>query len=232
MDLSRREFLTCTAGAMLVQLPFPRPATLEQPRLARIIQINRQCSIPESVAGYHSALAGRSLSHVVIYPAILQMPLSHAQTIRSWLTFGATVVVESGAGFAADLRFRQHRRSLRAGLDVDVSAPVDLRIPHCGARRAPYIDYTWPYPAKVRDFSRVVPLGDQPGEIIAWADGLPVALRRQVGRGTLIVLGSPLGPALWAGDMQARSWLLDALAGVVPRCGYSRIPTRTPIVTA
>jgi hypothetical protein len=59
----------------------------------------------------------------------------------------------------------------------------------------------------MRDFSRVVPPGDQPGEIIAWAGDLPVALRRRVDAGTLIYLGSPLGPALWAGDVQARRWL-------------------------
>ncbi|HEX2679673.1 MAG TPA: hypothetical protein VHQ03_00090, partial [Candidatus Dormibacteraeota bacterium] len=77
-------------------------------------------------------------------------------------------------------------------------------------------DYTWPHAAKVRDFSHVVPLERQgnTGEFIAWADGKPVALKRQSGRGTLIFLGSPLGPALWAGDTEARRWLLDALVSL------------------
>ena len=54
-------------------------------------------------------------------------------------------------------------------------------------------------------------LSTQAGEVIAWVDGLPVALKRPGGRGNLIFLGSPLGPALWAGDAQARRWLLDCL---------------------
>jgi len=34
-----------------------------------------------------------------------------------------------------------------------------------------------------------------------------VGLNCPFGRGNLIVLGSPLGPALWAGDIEARQWL-------------------------
>jgi hypothetical protein len=42
-------------------------------------------------------------------------------------------------------------------------------------------------------------------------DGLPVGLKRPWGRGKLIFLGSPLGPALWVGDLQARRWLAQVL---------------------
>jgi hypothetical protein len=66
--------------------------------------------------------------------------------------------------------------------------------------------------ASVRDYSRVVPLADQPGEVIGWAGGIAVALKRRVGMGTLVYLGSPLGPALWADDQQARRLLLQLLA--------------------
>src|SRR5437764_965136 len=60
--------------------------------------------------------------------------------------------------------------------------------------------------------ARTGPVGRQAGEVIAWVDGVPVALKRRGGRGgTLIFLGSPLGPALWAGDAQARRWLVDVL---------------------
>src|SRR5256885_8822548 len=57
----------------------------------------------------------------------------------------------------------------------------------------------------------MVPLRRQAGEVIARVDGLPVALKRSSGRGNLIFLGSPLGPALWAGDAEARRWLFDCL---------------------
>ena len=81
-----------------------------------------------------------------------------------------------------------------------------------GQNRVPYVDFIWPHPAKIRDFSRVVPLGSHPGETIAWADGLRVAFKQRIERGTLIYLGSPLGPALWAGDVAARRWLLNLSA--------------------
>src|SRR6266576_4410067 len=68
-----------------------------------------------------------------------------------------------------------------------------------------------PLSAKLRDFSRVIALDLPTGQTIGWADGLPVALRRQAGRGTFIFLGSPLGPALWAGDVDAKRWLLDVV---------------------
>src|SRR5258708_1440624 len=53
----------------------------------------------------------------------------------------------------------------------------------------------------------LVPAPGNPGEALPRADGHPVALTRRVERGTLIYLGSPLGPALWAGDAEARQWL-------------------------
>ena len=94
---------------------------------------------------------------------------------------------------------------------VAIGVPVQLWSAHTSSQGIPYVDYSWPHSAKVRDFSRVVPLGPQAGDVIAWVDGLPVALKRQDGRGTLLFLGSPLGPALWAGDAEARRWLFDCL---------------------
>ena len=118
------------------------------------------------------------------------------------------MILESAAGFAAEADFRAHRAELSDFLQVHVDAPVRL---WTAGQRIPYVDYSWPHSAKIRDFSRVVPLAPQPGEIIARVDGLPVCLKRQIGRGTLIFLGSPLGPALWAGDAEARRWLLASL---------------------
>ena len=115
------------------------------------------------------------------------------------------MILESGAGFASEAEFRAHRAVLRDSLDVQVEAPVPLWRP--GEPGIPYVDFTWPFPTKIRDFSRVVPLASQAGGIIARVDGLPVALRRRSGRGTLVFLGSPLGPALWAGDAEAGRWL-------------------------
>jgi len=143
----------------------------------------------------------------------LDIPPPAVRAIRSRLRTGATVLLESGAGFAADRDFRAHRAVLRDQLGVHIEAPVRLWSSR-GASGVPYVDYSWPASAKIRDFSRVVPLERQSegaGEIIAWVDDLPVALRRRYGRGDLIFLGSPLGPALWAGDAEARRWLCEVV---------------------
>ncbi len=219
MDMSRRAFLACTAAAAMPQrFRLPSSPAASPSLRCLVLPVPGECSIPESVKGYCAALpATRWVRRETwIVPAVLDIPSHIAAMIGAALRRGTTVIVESGGGFAGRSSFRQHRRALRDGLQIDVDAPVDLWA-RCGSRRTPYVDYTWLHPAKIRDFSRVVPIGDQPGEIIAWVDGLPVALKRQVGAGTLIFLGSPLGPALWAGDAEARSWLLSLAA--VPSAG-------------
>lgn len=82
------------------------------------------------------------------------------------------------------------------------------------ARGIPYVSYSWPSAVHVRDFSRVVPLGSATPdiEIIARADGLPVAVRRRVGSGALVFLCSPLGPTLLTGDAESRRCLEGVVA--------------------
>jgi hypothetical protein len=115
------------------------------------------------------------------------------------------VILESGAGFANERDLSRHRAVLRDAFQVHVESPIDLW-PEAKGSATPYVDFTWPLAAKVRDFSRVVPLASEAGEIIARVNGLVVGLNCPFGRGNLIVLGSPLGPALWAGDIEARQW--------------------------
>jgi hypothetical protein len=141
---------------------------------------------------------------LVIMSSVYVLPENLAERLRLCLQRGTTVIIESGAGFASHLEFRKHRRSLREGLGLHVAAPVNLWSP---PRAMPYVDYTWPTRTRVRDFTRLIPPAEQPGEIIAWAGDLPVALRRRVGSGTLIYVGSPLGPALLIGDIEAIRWL-------------------------
>jgi hypothetical protein len=219
MDISRREFLGygAAAGAMSVGAPLPLRAF---PTRSWIVSPEQgQCSLPESAPGYRAALpAERGASSregpcsLLVIPALLSFDRRLVVWIESSLQRGATVIVESGAAFAGRSSFQNHRRALRDGLQLDVHTPVELWAQHARPGRIPYIDYTWPHHAKLRDFSRVVPLADQPGDVIGWADDLPVALKRRIGTGTLIYLGSPLGPALWARDAEAKRWLLALLA--------------------
>lgn len=70
----------------------------------------------------------------------------------------------------------------------------------------PYVDYSWPIQAKIREFApfRLTPAPQD--QIIATYLGQPVGLRRKAGDGTLITLGSPLGPLFLSGDSDAARW--------------------------
>lgn len=222
MGITRRRFLGYTTGVVTAGLwRLPLDSTR---RRCVLLDLKEGCGLSESIAGYEFALtsAGAIFTRtdeqsssptrcaVLIVPAAVEIPPPAVRAILSCLHAGASVILESGAGFAADREFRTHRAVLRDYLQVHIGEPLDLW-PDNSSQRIPYVDYTWPRPAQVRDFSRVVPLGRQAGEVIARVDGLPVALKRSSRRGRLIFLGSPLGPALRAGDAEARRWLLDCL---------------------
>ena len=221
MGVTRRRFLGYTAGvfAGLRGLPLDRTS-----RRCVLLDLNDRSCLNESVSGYQSALTSAGVQWmradarwmsaprcaVLIVPAALEIPPQVVRAIVRCLHAGASVIFESGAGFAADRDYRAHRLALRHYLQLQIEEPVDLWRDN-SSQRIPYVDYTWPRPAQVRDFSRVVPVEGQEGEIIARVDGRPVALKRPSGRGRLIFLGSSLGPALWAGDAEARGWLFDCL---------------------
>ena len=216
MRLTRRQFLGCTAAAVPLgwwSLRGPT-AAVETTSGWVLLDPGLHCRLRESVSGYDAALGARLLRadaqslpscNVLIVPAAVEIPPAASRAIAKCLQAGGKVIFESGAGFASAAEFRVHRRVLRDALDVHVEAPVPLWRP--AEQRIPYVDFTWPVPTKIRDFSRVVPLARQAGEIIARVGGLPAALKRRTGRGTLVFLGSPLGPALWAGDVEAGRWL-------------------------
>jgi len=216
MDITRREFLSRGAGAALMTLPLPRWRGIERRGGCIVLDLQQHCSLRESVWGYDSVLASFNVPRCdgLIVPAALTIPPGAVHAMVGALQRGATVILESGAGFApADgPAFQVHQGVLRDALQLRVESPVDVWTAAARTLGIPYVDFTWPFAAKVRDFSRVVPLGHQEGKIIARVNGMPVALARRMGRGTLVFLGSPVGPALWTGDVEARRWLRDVLS--------------------
>lgn len=98
------------------------------------------------------------------------------------------VLVESAVGFAPEnlswLRFW----GISVHEAADVTGPAWIR-------------FSWPIPAMIRDFGRICPVSG--GTVIARLGDIPVAVRN----GSLIVLGSPLGPHIYAGDRDAHDLL-------------------------
>jgi hypothetical protein len=168
----------------------------------------------------------RRRCQIVIVPGVGAMDHATASTLSDLLRAGSNVLLESGAAFLSPAEFTDHQRMLQRHFDIAVGSPVDLwdvnpaddavaarrlgRRP--GKKRGshasiPYVSYLWPHETKVRDFSRAIPVSAGAGDVIAKVGALPVALKKRVAQGTLIFLGSPLGPALRAGDPEALSWL-------------------------
>jgi hypothetical protein len=191
-------------------------------------------ALPESLAGYQSALTAGGArflrtsagplpySKTVIVPACLALRSEVTQEIAVALRGGSRVVLESGAAFTTRPEFAAHQEWLRNYWSVRVEAPIDLwndkvrdprsqglvgQGPSPLAARVPYVDFRWPFRTKIRDFSRVVPVSALPEQVVASCGHWPVASRYAKGKGTLVFLGSPLGPALLAGDAEAHRWL-------------------------
>ncbi len=176
-------------------------------------------------------LNSKCLCRMAIVPGLGSMDPAMAETLSRLLEGGTQVLLESGAGFLNPADFTAHQKMLYRYFDIEVGAPVDLwsrkyaddaLLRHRPLRQPskklnspesiPYVNYSWPRQTSIRDFSRVLPVSAKAGDVIGSVGVLPIALKRRTSGGMLIFLGSPLGPALRAGDPQARSWLRSVTA--------------------
>jgi hypothetical protein len=213
MDVTRREFVCCAAvtAAALARGELRRHPSLGSSCV--LLDLGEQCALPESLAGYRAAIAGAkgAAGQVMIVPAALSIGGAAARHIARHVEDGGRLILESGAMFAAPAsrEFREHRDAIRELIGVEAEPPRSLL--RDGAR-VPYVEFSWPSRALVRDFSAVVPIGVCDGERIAHVKDTTVAVARRRARGMIVFLGSPIGPALWAGDIEARRWLDEVLA--------------------
>jgi hypothetical protein len=218
-----------------------------------LLDLPSQCVLGESFLGYKKILAGvdvasaetlpRAISRyaTIIVPGagVIEPPI--AAKFREVVQEGGVLLLESGGGFLNSKELSTHQQVLQRYLNIPVEPPADLwakakatgaqpraemrpRRQDADHRPAPYVDYVWPHRTAVRDFSHVVPLAAQAGEVIGFAGTLPVALRKRIGKGTVIFLGSPLGPHLYAGDPQAVGWLQSVLADGWNSASHRRAP--------
>lgn len=223
MVVSRRKFLgsaaVCSAGWLSVSKGWTsfssRP---HQNSDCLIVDLQDHCSLQESVRGYESALdaarvefsgalpGGTLQCGNVIVPGAAQISEDLARELWNFLEKGGALLLECGLGFVDSSIFEAQQIFLRSHFDLSIESPVHL-LTRQDRHYVPYVNYFWPIEVSVREFSPVVPLSGHKASWIGWAQELPVALRRKIGKGTLTFLGSPLGPALLAGDLQARQWL-------------------------
>jgi hypothetical protein len=166
------------------------------PNVPRCVVLDLGCLLPESLAGFRSQVAVSDSTN----PDLVIVPAAGAfmpALLRPFLNRGATVLLEL---------FKSEGRI--------TTQPY-----------FPYVEYSWPIQAKIREFA-AVSLDPVPGDhVIGTLAQQPVALRRRVGRGTLVTLASPLGPIFLSGDPDARRWLA-AFLGLSIRCGASPLGLR------
>jgi hypothetical protein len=224
MAISRRTFLGATGAAAVFGACSRSLASLrtrsDSSSVPGVVGFEGNCIARESFQGFRLAFPESVVlpsrpsslwdsSRLIIVPAAALIDAGLAAGISSALNRGRCVLLESAMGFLEGAEFARAQQSLASNFEVSLGHPVDLWAD--GRRRIPYVDFHWPHPARVRDFSRVVRVPESNCEIIARADGIPVGMKRRHGRGTLLVLGSMLGPSLRSGDREALAWMREVL---------------------
>ena len=230
MHISRRNFLhgmTASAGMLWSSQVAGLDNLAGRELDCVVLDLKSDCVLRESLQGYQAALADehqclaadrldpRWRCQTVIVPGLGMMDPAIGRMLLDLAHGGTRVVLESGAGFRSPAETAAHQRMLLRCFALEVEPPVDLWSAgktNDGRQSIPYVRYVWPREMLVRDFTRVIPVSAKRGEVIGWARSLAVGSQRPVGKGTLIFLGSPLGPALRAGDLEARSWLRSVVA--------------------
>ena len=202
-----------------------------------LLDLGTNCSLRESLQGYQAALASKhrqvlpaelnalSRCRVAIVPGAGMIDATLASVLSGLLQSGSTLLLECGAGFLNESGFASYQRMLHQYFDITIDRPVELwrrsayhaplKPPSAQHPRnkpdhrqaVPYVHYRWPSKARVRDFSRAIPVSAPAGSVIGKIGDLRVAWKRRLGKGILIFLGSPMGPALLANDCDARNWL-------------------------
>src|SRR5258708_17146165 len=227
MKLSRREFVggsaACGGGFCMPGIDGSALAGASTEADCVVFDLGANCVLPESLQGYREALNAQVVgvaldarrwqrrSRLVIVPGAGIVNAAEASVLLEMLDGGTTVLLESGGAFLDPEEMAAHQQVLRTLFSVHVEEPVEL---WSDQRCAPYVQYHWPREFLVRDFSRAIPVIAPEAETIGRLGALPVAIKKPIGNGLLIFLGSPLGPALRAGDREAHAWL-QALASVI-----------------
>lgn len=231
MKISRRQFVEDTAVALSGLCLFGPTEPVDEVAQAGcrdgcvVLDLGEACALPESLQGYAAVLGGRNIRvldqarkwkspcRVAIAPAVGALDEAAGEALRGLLQSGTAVLLESAGGFCGRTEFAAHQQILSRCFAVHVDAPVNVWSQNETVR---YVHFDWPIQATVRDFSKVVPVLAGDAEVIGKIEELRIAFKRRVGKGQLIFLGSPLGPALRAGDIEAREWL-SALRFSCPR---------------
>jgi hypothetical protein len=193
---TRRELLfnivSTPFAAVLVEHPLG-PASLE-PEIIR----EPHCLSEESAKGFQLLLTRNRAgfdAKVIIVPGARQLSRKTGLQLLRKVTNGTWLILESGLPFLPRGEAIGQIRVVRDVFGLRVQAPI--------ANGGAYIEYAWPLPRLVRDFSMFTPVECSADEKIAEFSGMAACAKRRIGNGGVIFLGSMLGPGLLAEEREA-----------------------------
>lgn len=202
--VTRRQVLAGTLGLPLA-LHAGSPALSSPPEGPVRILAEFDYLSEESAVGFEMLL--HSNRHVcvdgaglIIVPASRRLASGQALQLRGLVWAGSWLLLESGLCFSRQREWAEQERLLRNVFGLSMSPPVPVSGHEWSGR---YIAYSWPVHRLVRTFAGVIPVSAPRAECCARLNGMPVAIRRAIGNGGIIFLGSMLGPGLRAQEAEA-----------------------------
>ena len=205
---TRREFLTGLALA-----PFVVHWTAAQIAAARNVEIWQEdhCLSRESAMGFRhlvsrnppatSFASRRTVSgSLIIAPGIRWMSPSIAGDLADRIYHGAWVILESGLGFSSRTESKRQTDLLKKAFGLQLLPPVKVGKNPVAAT---YLEYTRPVHRLVRTFEAITPVECDQSEALARLGKHSVCIRKRIGDGTLVFLGSMLGPGIGAEEREA-----------------------------
>ena len=205
---TRREFLTGLALA-----PFVVHLAAAQSAAARRVEIWQEdhCLSLESAMGFRhlvsrnppatSFASGRTASGtLIIAPGIRWMSPSIAGDLADRIYHGAWVILESGLGFSSRTESKHQTDLLKKAFGLQLLPPVKVGKNPVAAT---YLEYTRPVHRLVRTFEAITPVWCDQSEALARLGKHSVCIRKRIGDGTLVFLGSMLGPGIGAEEREA-----------------------------
>jgi hypothetical protein len=182
---TRRELLQRIVAVPLASCLRAAP---QRPAIEIISEPN--CLSRESAEGFRNLLASIPASDFVLLCGITCLNRRRSLELRKRAVRGAWIIWENSP-FAHRARVLEDAFGIAAG-DLQFISPESL-----------YVTYHWPVPKLTRTFSAITPVSCAPAEVIASYGNVPVGMKRYLGRGGVVFLGSMLGPNLRAGEPEA-----------------------------
>lgn len=207
--MRRREFIQCAIG-MACLWPRFNEGSGEKHGVRLLPAAEGDLAGEESEQGFAQALdrllpTHTRLGRAVIVPSASALEGTPLSSLVRQAQLGATVLIDLADGFACRSDIARTRIDLKRHLGIEVADPVAYET-------GDYIVYRWPVPVLVRHFTRISYIKPGRHTPIAHLVTQSIAVRKEMGLGSVVIIGSTLGSLLLAGDEQAHQILARLLA--------------------